>query len=162
MLSFLAYNKFSGEVKGISELQEEAVAKYGPGDYIPSVITAYWSFRFMVGAGTLMLLAAAVALFKVIREEYTFGKLTGALLLWSFLLPYIANSAGWILTEMGRQPWIVVGLLKTEQAVTPASVVSGAELLTSVVVFTLIYSALTLVNVLLLKKYATAGLHGAE
>lgn len=162
MLSFLAYNNFSGEVKGIRELQEEAVAKYGPGNYIPSVITAYWSFRFMVGAGTLMLLAAAVALFKVIREDYNFGKLTGALLLSSFTLPIIANSAGWILTEMGRQPWIVVGLLKTEQAVTPASVVSGAELLTSVVVFTLIYSSLTLVDVLLLKKYATAGLHGAE
>ncbi|NTW47153.1 MAG: cytochrome ubiquinol oxidase subunit I, partial [Chlorobaculum sp.] len=162
MLSFLAYNKFSGEVKGIRELQEEAVAKYGPGNYIPSVITAYWSFRFMVGAGTLMLLAAAVALFKVIREDFTFGKLTGALLLSSFILPFVANSAGWILTEMGRQPWIVVGLLKTEQAVSPASVVSSAELLTSVVVFTIIYSALTLVDVFLLKKYATAGLHGAE
>ncbi|HHE31242.1 MAG TPA: cytochrome ubiquinol oxidase subunit I, partial [Chlorobaculum parvum] len=162
MLSFLAFNSFEGEIKGIKDLQEKYVAQYGPGNYVPSVVTAYWSFRFMVGAGTVMLLTAVIALFKVIRDDYNFGKLTGALLIWSLFLPYIANSAGWILTEMGRQPWIVFGLLTTEQAVTPASVVSSGELLLSVVVFTIIYGALTLVDALLLKKYATAGLHGAE
>ncbi|NTU92039.1 MAG: cytochrome ubiquinol oxidase subunit I [Chlorobiaceae bacterium] len=162
MLSFLAYNSFNGEVKGIKALQQEYVTKYGPGNYIPSVITAYWSFRFMVGAGTLMLLAAAFALYKVIREDYSFSRLSGSLLFWSFLLPYIANSSGWILAEMGRQPWIVFGLLKTEQAVTPSSVVNAGELLLSIAVFAVDYGALTLVDVFLLKKYAAAGLHAAE
>jgi cytochrome d ubiquinol oxidase subunit I len=162
MLSFLAYNSFQGEVKGIRELQAEYVQKYGAGNYVPSIITAYWSFRFMVGAGTLMLLTALTALYKVIREDYTFSPLTGALLFWSFLLPYIANSSGWILAEMGRQPWIVFGLLKTEQAVSPASVVSSGELLLSIIVFALIYGLLALADVFLLKKYASAGLHAAE
>lgn len=162
LLSFLAYNSFEGEVKGIKDLQREYETKYGPGNYIPSVITAYWSFRFMVGAGTLMLFVSLIALYKVIRENYTFNPLLGALLFWSFLLPYIANTSGWILAEMGRQPWIVFGLLKTEDAVTPASVVNSGELLLSIVVFMLIYGLLMLVDLFLLKKYATAGLEAAE
>jgi len=98
----------------------------------------------------------------VIRENYTFSPLLGTLLFWSFLLPYIANSSGWILAEMGRQPWIVFGLLKTEDAVSPASVVRSTELLISLVVFVLIYGLLTLVDVFLLKKHAAAGLEAAE
>jgi cytochrome d ubiquinol oxidase subunit I len=162
MLSFLAYNSFEGEVKGIKDLQKEYELKYGPGNYIPSIITAYWSFRFMVGAGTLMLLVSIVALYKVMRESYTFSPLLGAIMFWSFLLPYIANSAGWILAEMGRQPWIVFGLLKTEDAVSPASVVSSGELLLSIAAFFIIYGLLTIVDVFLLKKYAAAGLEAAQ
>lgn len=162
MLSFLAYNSFEGEVKGIKDLQKEYELKYGRGNYIPSIITAYWSFRFMVGAGTLMLLVSIVALYKVMRESYTFSPLLGAIMFWSFLLPYIANSAGWILAEMGRQPWIVFGLLKTEDAVSPASVVSSGELLLSIAAFFIIYGLLTIVDVFLLKKYAAAGLEAAQ
>ena len=116
----------------------------------------------MVGAGTLMLLVSLVALFKVIRENYTFKPWLGALMFWSFLLPYIANSAGWILAEMGRQPWIVFGLLKTENAVSPSSVVSSGELLLSMAAFLIIYGLLALVDLFLLKKYAAAGLEAAE
>lgn len=162
MLSFLAYNSFEGEVKGIKDLQKEYELKYGRGNYIPSIITAYWSFRFMVGAGTLMLLVSIVALYKVMRESYTFSPLLGAIMFWSFLLPYIANSAGWILAEMGRQPWIVFGLLKTEDAVSPASVVSSGELFLSIAAFFIIYGLLTIVDVFLLKKYAAAGLEAAQ
>jgi cytochrome d ubiquinol oxidase subunit I len=162
MLSFLAYNSFEGEVKGIKDLQKEYEQQYGPGSYIPSIITAYWSFRFMVGAGTLMLLVSFLALIKVLKENYTFSPFLGALLFWSFLLPYIANSSGWILAEMGRQPWIVFGLLKTEAGVSPASVVSSGELLLSLVLFTLIYGILALADLFLLKKYAAAGIEAAE
>ncbi len=162
MLSFLAYNSFEGEVKGIRELQREYAAKYGPGNYIPSVITAYWSFRIMAGAGTLMLLVSLFALYKVIKENYTFSRFSGALIFWSMLLPWIANSSGWILAEMGRQPWIVFGLLKTEAGVTPASVVSSGELMLSLVLFVLIYTALGATDLFLLKKYAAAGIETAE
>ena len=162
MLSFLAYNAFEGEVKGIKNLQKEYAMQYGPGNYIPSIVTAYWSFRFMVGAGTLMLFVSLLALYKVIKENYTFSPLVGTLFFWSMLLPWIANSSGWILAEMGRQPWIVFGLLKTENGVAPASVVSSSELIFSLAVFAVIYAALAGFDLFLLKKYASAGIDTAE
>ncbi len=162
MLSFLAYNKFEGEVKGIKELQAEYEETYGPGNYIPPIAISYWSFRLMVGAGTLMLLTAALALFYVLRDRYEFPAWTSTLLFWSFLLPYLANSTGWILAEMGRQPWIVFGLLRTEDAVSPASVVSSAEVMFSMTVFVLIYALLTVVDIFLIKKAAIAGIEPAE
>ncbi len=162
MLSFLAYNKFEGEVKGIKELQAEYEETYGPGDYIPPVAISYWSFRMMVGAGTLMLMTAALALFYVLRDRYEFPKWASTLMFWSFLLPYLANSTGWILAEIGRQPWIVFGLLKTEDAVSPASVVSSAEVMFSMIVFVLIYALLSVLDVYLIKKAAIAGIEPAE
>lgn len=162
LLSFLAYNSFEGEVKGIRELQEEYELRYGPGSYIPSIITAYWSFRLMVGAGTLMLLVSILGLWKIAKEDYRFSPFIGALFFWSMLLPWIANSTGWILAEMGRQPWIVFGLLKTEQAVTPASVVSAGELVLSITVFTLLYLMLAAADLLLIRKYAARGLEAGE
>jgi cytochrome d ubiquinol oxidase subunit I len=162
LLSFLAYDHFDGEVKGIKELQKSYEAEFGPGNYIPSVVTAYWSFRFMVGAGTLMLLFSLFLCFRVIKKNYTFSTLAGNLIICSSLLPWIANSSGWILAEMGRQPWVVFGLLKTEQALTPSTVVSSGELTLSLVFFMVIYAMLTFTDVFLLKKYAVAGIDTAE
>jgi cytochrome d ubiquinol oxidase subunit I len=116
----------------------------------------------MVGAGTLMLLVSLLALVKVLKGNYTYSPWLGTIFFWSFLLPYIANSAGWILAEMGRQPWIVFGLLKTEDSVSPASVVGTGELLISIITFTLIYILLMLADLFLLKKHAKAGLVTAE
>ncbi|MBF0587192.1 cytochrome ubiquinol oxidase subunit I [Prosthecochloris sp. N3] len=159
LLSFLAFNSFEGEVKGIKDLQAEYEETYGPGNYIPPIAISYWSFRLMVGAGTLMLVTAGLALFYVLRNRYDFPQWSTKLIFWSFLLPYLGNSAGWILAEMGRQPWIVFGLLRTEEAVSPASVVSSGELMFSMTVFVLIYALLTLVDIYLIRKYAAAGLH---
>jgi cytochrome d ubiquinol oxidase subunit I len=162
LLSFLAYNSFEGEVKGIKNLQKEYEVQYGPGNYMPSIVTAYWSFRVMAGSGTLMLLIALLALYKVIRESYIFSPLTGAILFWSILLPWLANSSGWLLAEMGRQPWLVFGLLKTEQGISPASVVSGTEMMISLAVFIMLYAALAVTDFLLMKKYAVAGIESGE
>ena len=162
LLSFLAYNSFEGEVRGIKNLQKEYEVQYGPSNYMPSIVTAYWSFRFMAGSGALMLLIALLALYKVIRESYTFSPLTGALLFWSILLPWIANSSGWLLAEMGRQPWLVFGLLKTENGVSPESVVSSSEMMISLAVFVMLYAALAVTDFLLMKKYAVAGIETGE
>ncbi|NTW69425.1 MAG: cytochrome ubiquinol oxidase subunit I [Chlorobiaceae bacterium] len=162
LLSFLAYDRFEGEVKGIRELQKTYEIKYGPGNYIPSVITAYWSFRFMVGAGTLMLFSSLFVLYRVIKGNYTFSPRIGNLIFWSSLLPWIANSSGWILAEMGRQPWLVFGLLKTEDGLTPSSVVSSTELMLSLGGFIMIYFLLTFTDVWLLRKYAVAGINAPE
>ncbi len=70
LLSFLSHNSFEGEVKGINNLQKEYEQKYGPGDYVPPVAISYWTFRAMVGAGTLMLLLILYALFKARKNDF--------------------------------------------------------------------------------------------
>jgi cytochrome d ubiquinol oxidase subunit I len=80
---------------------------------------------------------------------------------YAILLPYLANSAGWLMTELGRQPWIVFGLMRTEQGVSRA--VAGGAVLFSLIVFTLVYGALMVVDIYLLRKYAqTDPAHIAE
>jgi cytochrome d ubiquinol oxidase subunit I len=158
LLSFLAYNRFSGEVEGIRDLQAEYEVRYGPGDYVPPVKWTYWTFRAMVGAGMAMLLLAAWAMWAVLRDKVA----TSPLLLWllvpAIALPYIGNSTGWIFTEIGRVPWLVFGLMTLDQGVSVA--VTAGEVLFSLVVFTLVYAGLIVANVYLMRKYARAGLGG--
>jgi cytochrome d ubiquinol oxidase subunit I len=156
LLSFLAHNEFTGEVKGIKDLQAQYERQFGPGDYSPPVMWTYWTFRGMVGAGALMLLLAAWASLAVMRDRIGGSRALLAALVPAIALPYVANSTGWLFTELGRQPWIVFGLQKTAAGVSPA--VSVGELLVTLVGFTLIYGVLMAADVYLLKKYATAGL----
>jgi cytochrome d ubiquinol oxidase subunit I len=160
LLSFLAYNRFSGEVKGIKDLQMAYELQYGPGDYAPPVKWTYWTFRLMVGAGLLMLVLGAWAVWAVVRERIGQSPLLLRLLVPAIALPYIGNSAGWIFTEIGRQPWIVFGLQKTADAVSPT--VTAGEVLFSLVTFTLVYGALMVANVHLLRRFAGAGLDGID
>jgi cytochrome d ubiquinol oxidase subunit I len=155
LLSFLAYNRFEGEVKGIKDLQEEYEQTYGPGDYVPPVAVSYWTFRIMVGAGMVMLVLGVWATSVVMRDRSLQSPRLLKLMLWAIALPYIANTTGWIFTEMGRQPWIVFGLQKTADAVSPN--VSAGAILFSLVAFTLLYGFLAAADVYLLKKYAKAG-----
>lgn len=160
MTSFLAYNKFAGEVKGMKDLQLEQEARYGPGNYIPPVKTVYWSFRFMVGAGSLMVLLALVAFIRSRsgRPETAAGFLK--ILPWAIALPYIANISGWMMAEIGRQPWIVYGLQKVEQAISPN--VSAGAVLTTLIGFTLVYGLLAVADAYLLVKYAKLGPEGID
>ena len=160
LLSFLAHNRFSGEVRGIKDLEAEYQARYGPGDYAPPVMWTYWNFRVMVGAGMLMLLLAAWALAAALRERLEKSPRLLALLVPAILLPYVANSAGWIFTEIGRAPWIVFGVMKIENAVSPG--VGAAEVLLTLVGFTLLYAALMAADLYLLAKFAKAGIHPPE
>jgi cytochrome d ubiquinol oxidase subunit I len=152
LLSLLAYNRFTGEVQGINELQAEYVQKYGPGDYVPPVALTYWTFRFMVGAGLLMALIALYGLYLVMKGQFESKPRYLKLLIPAIALPYIANTSGWLMTELGRQPWIVYGLKKTADAVSPN--VSTGTVLFSVVGFTLLYGVLMVADVYLLAKYA--------
>lgn len=150
-LSFLVYNKFSGEVKGIKDLQQEYEAKYGPGNYIPPVKTCYWSFRLMVGLGFLMLLIAIIAIPYAKRDPSTIPKWFLRLSVWSILFPYLANTFGWMLAEFGRDPWIVFTLLKIKDAVSPN--LSASTVLFSLIMFTIVYGLLMVADVYLLVKY---------
>lgn len=153
-LSFLLYNRFTGEVKGLNELQEEAKAQYGDGNYIPPVALTFWSFRIMVGVGTLMVLLAFLA---VVRPKVKFLNKSPLFLKALFLamvLPYLASTFGWILTEEARQPWIVYGLQKVEEAVSPN--LSAGTVLFSLILFTLLLGATVAVTGWLMYKYGTS------
>ena len=152
LLTLLSYGTLRGEVKGIRNLEAEYVQQYGPGDYAPPIAISYWSFRIMVGAGFLMLLLALYSLHRAQRgRAYAEGRIMAWLPL-AIGLPYLANTAGWMLTELGRQPWIVFGLMKTADGVSPT--VSAGMVLISVVGFTLLYGALMVADIYLLAKYA--------
>lgn len=155
LLSFLAYNRFSGEVKGINQLQMEYEESHGPANYVPPVAISYWTFRIMVGAGMLMLLLIVFLLFALFRNTFDFRPMVSHALLWAIALPYLANTTGWIFTEIARQPWAVFGVLRTEAAVSPS--VSGGAVLLSLILFTLVYGALMVADIYLLRKYAVAG-----
>jgi cytochrome d ubiquinol oxidase subunit I len=106
----------------------------------------------MAGAGMAMLAVAACAVLLVYLERFETSRRFLRVLPFAIALPYLGNSAGWIFTEMGRQPWIVFGLQKTADAVSPT--VTAGEVLFSLVVFTLLYGALMVADVYLLAKFA--------
>jgi cytochrome d ubiquinol oxidase subunit I len=155
LLSFLAYNTFSGEVRGINQIQKEYEESHGPGNYVPPVAVSYWTFRLMVGAGMVMLLIIGWLLYSLFRDKFEFKPWLWKIIMLSIALPYIANSTGWIFTEMARQPWIVFGVLQTKDAVSPT--VGAGAILLSLILFTLVYGALMVADIYLLKKYAVAG-----
>jgi len=155
LLSLLSYNQLTGKVQGIYNLQQQYEQQYGPGNYIPPVAATYWSFRIMVGAGFAMLALALYALFMVMGEIYVGRTRLLQLFLWAILLPYLANTAGWLMTELGRTPWVVFGLMRLEEAAS--TTVTGAHVLTTLVVFTLIYAVLMVADVYLLTKFSKAG-----
>lgn len=152
LLSILAYNTPTGEVKGINDLQREYEAKYGPGDYVPPVAFTYWTFRVMVGLGFLMIAVSWFTLFRVMQQRLEQTRWLLRILPYMIVVPYAANTSGWLMTEVGRQPWIVHGLQQTADAVSPN--VTAEMVLLSLVLFTVIYGVLMAVDIFLLNKYA--------
>ncbi len=159
-LSFLYFFKFSGEVEGLNNIQAQYEALYGPGNYIPNIPLAFWSFRAMVGVGTMMVLLTAGALFIAWKKYPAKWIKRSGWLVWIIFLPYIANTTGWILTETGRQPWVVHGLMQTKDAVSPN--LTPATVLISLVGFVAIYAVLMAFDLFLLLKYAKKGLVTVE
>ncbi|HSL42510.1 MAG TPA: cytochrome ubiquinol oxidase subunit I [Anaerolineales bacterium] len=153
LLSFLACNNFTCQVTGVNDLQFRYEQQYGPGDYVPLMVVTYWTFRFMMTIGLLMMALSLFFLWST-RRQYENAKWM-KWVPWVIVMPYIANSSGWILTEMGRQPWIVQGLLKVEQAVSPN--LTTLDLLISLIGYTVVYGSLGVAMFYLMKKYAIAG-----
>ena len=145
LFSFMLYNKPEGEVKGMNDLHQELVAKYGQGDYYPDVTGLFFSFRIMIGVGGLM--AAITALLGLLawRRKLLDFPIVLKLVQVLFFLPFIANSVGWYIAEAGRQPWIVVGLQKTADAVSPN--LTAGEVGLTIAGFTAVYLVLIAVAV---------------
>ena len=152
LLSFLATNSFKGEVVGINELQSQAEQQFGPGNYIPDVRLVYWSMRVMAYFGTLLALLALWGAWLVRRKQLEHASWFQRAALVGIALPFFANFAGWILSEAGRQPWVVYGLLKTEDAVS--SSVSTWTVGLSLTVFVSLYAVLGLTDFILMRRYA--------
>ncbi|GAB2765026.1 cytochrome ubiquinol oxidase subunit I [Terrabacter koreensis] len=164
LLSFLATGNFGGAVEGINDLKALYADTYGASGnplvasatgYAPNIPTTYWTFRLMIGLG-LAGAAVSIAVLWLTRKGRT---PTHRWLLWAAILtpflPIFANSFGWIFTEMGRQPWLVFGLMTTATGVSPG--VSIGEVITSMTVFTLLYGALAVVEIKLFLHYVRKG-----
>jgi cytochrome bd ubiquinol oxidase subunit I len=154
-LSFLIYNTFTGEVKGIKDLQAEYTKEYGAGNYVPDVPVVFWSFRIMTIAGGWLIMITLVCAYLLRKGRLESNPWALRAALWTLPVPYIANSAGWAVTELGRQPWIVFGLQRVNQAVSPY--VSAGAIWTSLLGFALLYGVLAVAGIYLLAKYARMG-----
>jgi len=150
-LSILATNSLDGKVEGINDLNRAYQAKYGPGDYAPIIGITYWGFRIMTGIGFLSILIAAIGMLLLWRGRLESSRRYLHLVIYAIALPFLANASGWIFTEMGRQPWVVQGLLKTENAVSPS--VPAWEVGLTLAGFTLLYGALAGVDGWLMFRY---------
>ncbi|HJF84148.1 MAG TPA: cytochrome ubiquinol oxidase subunit I [Megamonas hypermegale] len=142
LLSGMIYNAPSGEVKGINEMQAQLVQQYGYDDYIPNVVLLFWSFRIMIACGVAMVGALLLAGFLLYTKRLENCRWFLNILVLILPLPFIANTFGWIITEAGRQPWMVVGLQKVSDAVSQN--ITTTEVMITLVGFTLIYALLAI------------------
>jgi len=145
LLSIIGTASWNGTVKGIDQINAEEQRKYGPGDYVPIVGVTYWTFRLMAGAGLLLVLIPLLGLILMRRR----GRLEKTrwfhrLAILGIFLPILANLTGWVFTEMGRQPWVVYGLLRTDEARSP--LVSSGSILLTIVGYTTLYGVLLLIG----------------
>src|SRR5450631_164493 len=152
LLSLLATNHWNGKVVGLNPLQSQYSKSYGPGNYVPDVFIQYWSMRIMAYLGALVLLIALWGLWLVRREKLATSRRFLWAAVWVAVLPFLMNTAGWLLTESGRQPWIVQGIMLTKNGISPT--VSTTWLWISVVGFVLLYGTLGTVDFLLMLRYS--------
>jgi cytochrome d ubiquinol oxidase subunit I len=152
VLSYMATGSFSGQVQGLNQLQSQEQSKYGPGNYMPNVRVIYWSMRVMAYMGVLMFLVAALGGWLYWKRRLETARWFHWTSIVAIAFPYIAASAGWVLTEMGRQPWIVQGLLLTSKANSPN--VSTTWLGISLGFFISLYVLLGVTDFVLMRRYA--------
>ena len=145
-LSLMAFHRGDAEVKGLTAF---------PRDERPPVLPVFLSFRLMVGLGFLMILLALIGWLKGVRGRLERSPGYLKVMLFSIPLSYIAIQVGWLVTEIGRQPWIVYGLMKTSAGVSAS--LRPAQVITSLFGFALVYGFLAVVDVYLLVKYSKRG-----
>ncbi|QQM66734.1 cytochrome ubiquinol oxidase subunit I [Actinomyces weissii] len=163
--SFMATNDFNAKMMGLKEAQAMYEERYGAGqDYTPDEMVTFWSFRLMIGVGMISVLVGAVGLWLIRKNRLITSPLFGRLGLWILPLPFIGASFGWIFTEIGRQPWVVapnladpVSQVYMRTADGVSTVVSSTTVLTSMVLFTVLYAVLGVIWFMLLRRYIREG-----
>jgi cytochrome bd ubiquinol oxidase subunit I len=152
LLSLLATNHWNGKVIGMTPLNNQYVAKYGPGYYVPDVFIQYWGMRVMAYLALVVTLVALWGLWLNRRHKLATSRRFLWAAQWMAILPFLMNTAGWLLTESGRQPWIVQGIMLTRNGLSPS--VSTAELWISVIGFFVLYGALGTIDLVLMLRYS--------
>ncbi len=152
LLSLLATNHWNGQVVGLNELQSQYSKQFGPGNYVPNVFIQYWSMRAMAYLGALVLLISVWGLWLIRRKKLATSRVFLWVAVWSAVLPFVMNTAGWLLTESGRQPWIVQGIMLTKNGISPT--VSVTWLWISLVGFIALYGTLGTVDLILMLRYS--------
>jgi cytochrome d ubiquinol oxidase subunit I len=152
LLSYLSTGSFKGKVVGLNQLNGQYKRMYGRGNYVPPVRAIYWSMRGMAYAGSLVAVVALLGAFLCWRRRLERLRWFLWIGVAATFLPFVASWFGWALTEVGRQPWIVQGLLKTSDANSPS--VSTTWLWTSLTGFVVLYIALLVVDFWLMRRYA--------
>jgi cytochrome d ubiquinol oxidase subunit I len=152
LLSYISTGSINGKVEGLNELNAQYQQMYGPGNYVPPVRAIYWSMRIMAYAGSIVALVAVVGAYLLWRRRLERLRWFLWLGVATTFLPFIACALGWCLTEIGRQPWIVQGLLKTADANSPN--VGTTWLAISLSFFVALYLILLVVDVWLMRRYA--------
>jgi len=152
LLSLLATNSWNGKVIGLDQLQARYAARYGPGNYVPNVFIQYWSMRVMAYIAGLVFLLTLWGLVLMWRKKVATSRLFLTAAIWAVVTPFVMNTAGWLLTESGRQPWIVQGIQLTRNGVSPS--VSFTDVVISMVAFGLVYTGLGVVDWVLMVRYA--------
>jgi cytochrome d ubiquinol oxidase subunit I len=146
LLSYLAFHTADAEIKGL---------KAFPKEERPPVLPTFLSFRVMVALGFAMLLMTIMAVIYAKRGTLEIHPLFLKIMMFAIPLPYIAGQLGWIVAEVGRQPWIVYGVLKTTHAVSQS--ISTPQVFASLLGFTLLYGGLGVTDIYLLSKFAKKG-----
>ncbi len=152
LLSFLSYGNLTAPVQGINQLEAKDESTYGPGNYTPPVPLIFWSFRGMLLMAGLMALLCLLLFIWWGRKKIAQTRWLLLLAAWLIPAPFLSNIFGWIVAEVGRQPWIVYGLLKVNQGVSP-NLTPGMVLFT-IVGFLLIYTLCAVVEIGMMIKYA--------
>jgi cytochrome bd ubiquinol oxidase subunit I len=152
LLSLLATNHWNGKVIGLNPLQSQYVQKYGPGYYVPNVFVQYWAMRVMAYGGVVALLIALWGLWLIYRKKLATSRRFLWVAIWAVVLPFLMNTAGWFLTEIGRQPWIVQGLMLTKNGISPSLPVTWIAI--SLAFFVVLYAVIATVDLLLMLKYS--------
>ena len=185
--SFMSHNSFTATSEGVADVQERMVAllnsdahftaKHGDAsqyDFRPPQMVTFWSFRFMIGLGMVAFLLAAWGLWATRGGRASSSSWLSRFALLNLPLPFLAASFGWIFTEMGRQPWVVVPnqealamgsdlgsvAMMTDMGISPN--VGAGQMLTSLILFTLLYGVLGVMWFILMKRYALEGIHSAK
>ena len=143
LLSFLAYKDINAEVKGLKEF---------PRDERPNVLITSFAFKGMVGLGTLFVILTGWGMIR--RKKLSESPLYLKIMFWSLPLPYVANELGWILTEVGRQPWVAYGILRISDA---GSTLSDQQVFVSLAGFILVYGLLGAIAFYLMVRHARSG-----
>jgi cytochrome bd ubiquinol oxidase subunit I len=148
LLSVLATGTWNGQVLGLNQVQAQYAQQYGPGNYVPNVFIQYWSMRVMAYGGVVLLLLGLTGAWLLWRKKLGDARWYLGIAIWALPLPFLMNTAGWALTENGRQPWIVQGLQLVRDGVSPSN--SAATVITSLTVFVLVYVVLGVADALLM------------